>query len=153
VFCELLLKKGLPPDHLYSLDADPYNFERDVYPRVHTIVASAAKLPFPRNTFDVVYSSELTPDNPRLPFRTVLREIARVLKPKGFYCARESFDAILQLKLTNQERKRQLELLQIIQDTSFLASIGFLPVQRIPYARQPKGKPGHQVLYVLGKKQ
>lgn len=133
-FAEGALHYGLPPEQLVSLDYYTENFKEDHYNRLNKIAASAEQLPFKKNTFNIVHSSMLTADNPSIDYPAVLEEIARVLKPEGFYIAFEFFD---NNEIKKKEHPKKLgyikEYIHLLEQKHFLEKKGFSRMERIPY--------------------
>jgi len=139
ILCEGLLRYGLKPDNLYSLDLDSHNFEKDEYPRIHKVVGSAESMVFESNSFDMVHSNEMTIDNLELDYISVLKEICRVLKPGGFYLANEKFDVIFKKSKSDPLILKSTSLLiDLVEDSKLMRKLGFNPMERLRYFQYEK---------------
>jgi ubiquinone/menaquinone biosynthesis C-methylase UbiE len=148
-----LLHYGLKPENLYSLDPDPRNFEEDEYPREHKSVAFADNMPYVDSFFDIVYSNNMSIDNPEIDYSKTLEEISRVLKEGGFYLCQEHFDLIAEKYKdpTSVVKKSSHNFLPIVEDNKFLKSIRFAPVERINYFIDKSVDPNKYAFYLFKK--
>jgi len=83
----LLLSKKYPHSKLYGIDADPQVIQlakaKTKHIKVNLKTALAEKLPFKANSFDVVWSGLVLHHLPTKYKSIALKEMYRVLKPKG----------------------------------------------------------------------
>lgn len=71
---------------MYGIDPEPAVFENPYLDEASVLDLSTGRIPFPDEMFDVVFADNVMEhvDNPE----TVLREIARILKPGGLFLAK-----------------------------------------------------------------
>lgn len=85
-----ILKRGAEPDAVYGVDLSPKMLQRARqlvkaagYANIALREADARQLPFPDDTFDVLYNSYMLDLMPLRDMPLVLNEFKRVLKPGG----------------------------------------------------------------------
>lgn len=71
---------------MYGIDPEPAVFENPYLDEASVLDLSTGRIPFPDEMFDVVFADNVMEhvDNPE----TVLREVARILKPGGLFLAK-----------------------------------------------------------------
>ncbi|NKB16983.1 MAG: class I SAM-dependent methyltransferase [Pseudanabaena sp. CRU_2_10] len=75
--------------HVTGLDASPFAIARakQNVPQAEYVVAFAEAMPFPDARFDLVITSTALHEMQSEQLRQILQEVARVLKPGGYFCA------------------------------------------------------------------
>lgn len=150
-FCELLVSYGDSQENIFYADIDLRNLTQSDERR-NKVVADAAALPFDSSKFDVVFSNEMTLDNRNLPYRKVLREVARILKSGGIYVANEHFDYLHEQRLSDSIIEMTTrDLHPLINNAKALRRVGFKPVAKIKYFDCEKAHKDMFKLYLFEK--
>ena len=143
-----LLYYGFPAANIHYLDLDSRNLVVDRFERRNKVLGSALSLPFRSNSFDMVYSNDMTLDNHELNYRQVVREVSRVLTPGGVYIADEGFDHVREMR-TQGAIPPGPDFGDVVDDVKLCRRFGLQPVMRERIAPQLPDTVG--VLYFLRK--